>query len=461
MLKSLAVLFAFNFAISLVLNATQNIVIFDRVELRVTTPVGLVLVDESNPDVADLTAELFRHDPTSLTLALFVDTNFINAFRNGASDSPGKHIRLSVDKAFKKSRVTIDQFSNLKEDLKRDASILYESFNDDQLNKIDSVFKNIQDEFPDAILPDIGRAISLEVHHETDTSISFTTLLPLSDLIQQPLKPSYCTTQTIFWHENMLLTITSCAPLGDLQWSRDANKEWLEDILTTNLKKKNVNDRIENANNTKGNANKAPDIANEGSDIDHVWERDDYPKSPFSATNKTIGNYINPYIIELVIGYTFIIFIIFYVKYRYTKKLLYKRFEREKSEMRATLSSYEMRISSKETQLSTLNKKINYLNEEISIKSEKSKDNIKFLYSKIEEIKKLKDKNLISSAKFSELIMQFSEDKLRAVNVEVALEFIKDLQANEYISNESYLKINDLICSNYYKKQLSNKYKFW
>ena len=68
-----------------------------------------------------------------------------------------------------------------------------------------------------------------------------------------------------------------------------------------------------------------------------------------------------------------------------------------------------------------------------------------------------KDKNLISSAKFSELIMQFSEDKLRAVNVEVALEFIKDLQANEYISNESYLKINDLICSNYYKKQLSNK----
>ena len=77
------------------------------------------------------------------------------------------------------------------------------------------------------------------------------------------------------------------------------------------------------------------------------------------------------------------------------------------------------------------------------------------------EIKKLKDKNLISSAKFSELIMQFSEDKLRAVNVEVALEFIKDLQANEYISNESYLKINDLICSNYYKKQLSNKYKFW
>jgi hypothetical protein len=81
-------------------------------------------------------------------------------------------------------------------------------------------------------------------------------------------------------------------------------------------------------------------------------------------------------------------------------------------------------------------------------------DHIKHLETKFAELNELKENHIISSDKFYSLVMQFLQEMPYRIDFEKALEFTKSIKDIGYISDENYIKINELICDRHYRNEI-------
>jgi hypothetical protein len=443
--------------------------VLDRLNLKITTPTGLTYLDSNYPELKDMISAFDSHNPVNERLATFVEPKFIGDYNRGISYGPYRNVSLVVDRAFKEARVTLKQFGLLKKELKD--GLDFQSLENETLELINKSFnhglKEIDQEIDQSYLLDIKEAVNLGVHHETERSISFSTIVPIQDKLSGTSIRSY-TTQTLFWYENILLTVVSTAPVADLdlKWTQDSCRRYVEDIIAVNSVVENV--RISEPIGV-GNLH-AQEELNPNEELKEIVisEIPDELGGSAKTNDKNANYYISlmdffqPYYTYIILGYTVFIPIVTLTIYYKKKRSLYANYKRNKNKLKDSISCYESRNLTERRTYNDLKWQISELNKEIELKRHKSENNITFLYNKINELKRLKEKDLISMDKFSDLVIQFSAEKLiDAAGVEEILKFIKDLENKGYLSDKHYLRISDSICGNHYKKELNDKYKFW
>jgi hypothetical protein len=125
------------------------------------------------------------------------------------------------------------------------------------------------------------------------------------------------------------------------------------------------------------------------------------------------------------------------------------------------LNRYANQIYQRKIELEKLNKNIQKVEIQISHQKKISSDGVISFNSKLDELIKLVDEKLISSDKFTDLVLKFAKQNLKSMNLEDLLRKIKNLYSLGLIDETNCKRICDKICDDFYQDDTLRKLRFW
>ena len=409
-------------------------------EIELKIPNGFVLVDKNdtyfqqylnNPNVKDFLTSIDDEEQGNKDklIARFCSTDVLDYLSKYSLE----YILLNPDRLLKKFACIDLRVSNLTPNIT--AKMTQEDFSRgiDEYRS-ETSFTTYKPDYD--YRENSGSPWIFKPHYETAK------LLSHSAIVESAIGMPTASTVTLFWYQGTILSLTTSSIWDELLWTRDANREIIDTIFGKALgEKKHVDESPESL---------APldetDLRSFGSKFTTIREF-------------FLKNYVP---IVAVIGYTVLVLIVYLIKISNIKKSLYNTYNQEKSKLEYELEDYRTKILKNECRVNELEERSAKLVMQLNKSREISNDHIKYLEEKFTELDELKDNHIISSDKFHSLVMQFLQEMPNRIDFEKALEFTKNIKDKGYISDENYIKINELICDKHYRKKIvTNRPRSW
>ena len=415
-----------------------------KIELKI--PNGFVLADKndtkfqqylSNPNIEDYFNFIDDEEQVSKDklIARFCSTELLDYL----SEYSFEYISLNPDRLLKKSAGIDLRVSNLTPNIT--AKMTQEDFSKgiDEYRSATS-FTTYKPNYD--YRKNSGGPWMFKPHYETDK------LLSHSGIAQSATGMPSATTVTLFWYQGTILSL-STSSIGDgLLWTRDVNRVIINDIF------KVLDKEVPATQSSEATPAVSENINSPEPDNSDFFDRNITPIREFF-----IKNYISTIV---VIAYTLFLLILYLSKKSNIKHNLYKAYNIEKYKLEYELEDLGVKIHEKKEKVDRLEKRLAELDMQLNERNNIFNDHIKHLETKFAELNELKENHIISSDKFYSLIMQFLQEMPYRIDFKKALEFTKNIKDIGYISDENYIKINELICDRHYRNEIiTNEPRSW
>jgi hypothetical protein len=403
-----------------------------KIELKI--PNGFVLADKndtkfqqylSNPNIEDYFNFIDDEEQVSKDklIARFCSTELLDYL----SEYSFEYISLNPDRLLKKSAGIDLRVSNLTPNIT--AKMTKEDFSKgiDEYRSATS-FTTYKPKYD--YRKNSGGPWMFKPHYETDK------LLSHSVIAQSATGMPSATTVTLFWYQGTILSLSTSSIGDELLWTKNVNRLIINDIFKVSDKEVPKTQSFEATPSVSENI------------ISPEPDNKDFFVSNFTPIREFfLKNYI---VVIVVIAYTLFVRLLYLRK----KTSLYEAYEREKYKLDNELENILVNIHEKKDKVNRLEKRLAELEMQLNERNNIFNDHIKHLETKFAELNELKENHIISSDKFYSLVMQFLQEMPYRIDFEKALEFTKSIKDIGYISDENYIKINELICDRHYRNEI-------
>lgn len=207
--------------------------------------VGGVIIDVPNPDgYSPVTSNMTLLNeiqkqfiaPTNEEFLSFIPISDVPAvLKNEIPDFP-RRFTVQTAKNIINLSVTSSNFSELKEVIKTQNTDIIKEAEAQFPELMDRVNDGIKEEFDVDLALSISQMIPLPVHDESERTLSYSSYVKydMVDELGNPAPFVSVVTATFVHIKGKILFLYSYAEESDVEWSRNASKQWAEDLIRLN-----------------------------------------------------------------------------------------------------------------------------------------------------------------------------------------------------------------------------------
>ena len=204
-------------------------------DVVIPSPQGFSFVTQEMDAVYRLNLQMA--DPKNDQLAYYISDSDVPMAMNGELPPLGRTFLLKVNKQLKDIVIGSKDFAELKNMTKRQNKEIFESLKSKLPGLMKGASEGISKEFDVDFAMQISQMIPLESHYEVDNALSYSMYINYGVTTEGTKEESIVSaTATYVNVAGKVLFLYCYGPQGELEWTRNASKSWVDQIMNSNSK---------------------------------------------------------------------------------------------------------------------------------------------------------------------------------------------------------------------------------
>lgn len=202
-------------------------------ELDIPSPQGFARVTEQMDAVYRVSLQM--SDPMNDQLAYYIAESDVPAAMAGEMPSLERYFILKVNKKIKDMVVGSKDFEKIKSLTKKENNDLLKTLESKTPGLMESTSKGISKEFDVDFALQLSQVVPLTPHHETDNSFAYSMYINYGVAVEGEKEEFIVSaTATYVNAAGKVLFLYCYGPQENLEWTRNASKEWAGLVLSSN-----------------------------------------------------------------------------------------------------------------------------------------------------------------------------------------------------------------------------------